>query len=343
MDEHHYLLIIDYLEGNISEKDTQYLLQKVQTEKEFADAFEDIAEIFSAKNNLNHHNNRAYRALSRLNKSIDEFEQGRRAEQTEEQASTPVIKIRFRLKPWLAVAASLLILIGGLIAYKAVQHGKAGDAFSDTLYTTAGQKRHITLPDGTDIMLNASSTLRIAADFDDKNREVFLQGEGWFDVKRNTAKPFIVHTGKVATQVLGTHFNITAYGDDGYIRVSLVQGKVQVDMNNDISKRVILDPGKEFVYSKTDGKILVQDFTIPEITGWKENKLVFNYDSWPDAAKKLSRWYGIKVSLNGNELLHNKLKATFNNIPLTEVMQQISIVSAISWKIKSGELIISGK
>jgi transmembrane sensor len=338
MDEHHYLLIIDYLEGNISEKDTQYLLQKVQTDKEFADAFEDIAEIFSAKNNLNHHNNRAYRALSRLNKSIDEFELAQQA-----AAPVPVIKTGFRLKSWLAVAASLLILVGGFIAYRVVQGGKAGDSFSDTIYTAAGQKKHVTLPDGTDIMLNASSTLRIAADFDDKNRVVFLQGEGWFDVKRNTAKPFIVHTGKVATQVLGTHFNITAYGNDGFIRVSLVQGKVQVDMNNDISKRVILDPGKEFVYSKIDGKTLVQDFTVPEITGWKENKLVFNYDSWPDAAKKLSRWYGIKVSLNDNELLHNKLKATFNNIPLTGVMRQISMVSAISWKINNGELIISGK
>ncbi|SHN36274.1 FecR family protein [Mucilaginibacter sp. OK098] len=338
MDEHHYLLIIDYLEGNISEKDTQYLLQKVQTEKEFADAFEDIAEIFSAKNNLNRHNNRAYRALSRLNKSIDEFEQ-------EQQPATPVqvVKTGFRLKSWLAVAASLLMFIGGLIAYRAVQRGKAGDTLSNAIYTAAGQKKHFTLSDGTGVMLNASSNLRIAADFDGKNREVFLQGEGWFDVKRNTAKPFIVHTGKVATQVLGTHFNISAYGNDGSIRVSLVQGKVQVDMNNDISKRIILDPGKEFVYSKADGKILVQDFTIPEITGWKENKLVFNYDSWPDAAKKLSRWYGIKVSLNDNELLHNKLKATFNNIPLTEVMQQISIVSAISWKINNGELIISGK
>jgi len=341
MDEHHYLLIIDYLEGNISEKDTQYLLQKVQADKEFADAFEDIAEIFSAKNNLNHHNNRAYRALSRLNKSIDEFEQAKQPAPSEDTAL--VLKKSFRLKPWLAVAASVLMFIGGFMAYRAEQHGKAGDAFSNTIYTAAGQKKHITLPDGTGVMLNALSSLRVATGFDGKNREVFLQGEGWFDVKRNTAKPFIVHTGKVATQVLGTHFNISAYGNDGFIRVSLVQGKVQVDLNNDLSKRVILDPGKEFVYSKTDEKTLVQDFTIQEVTGWKENKLVFNYDSWPDAAKKLSRWYGIKVTLNDNELLHNKLKATFNNIPLTEVMQQISMVSAISWKINNGELIISGK
>ena len=337
MDEHHYLLIIGYLEGKITEEETQYLLQKVQTDKEFSDAFEDIAEIWSARKPVANNPIKANDALNRLNKKIDELEV------TSNQPANPKTII-LKLRPLLAVAASVLLLACAFWFYNAQLSNKSASTLAFTENRTApGQKKKINLPDGTVVTLNASGSLRVAANFGDEKREVYLDGEAFFDVKRNPQKPFIVHTGNVATQVLGTHFNVSAYANDANITVSLVQGKVQVDMNDDPSKRIILDPGKQMTYSKSDGQAHVTDFTTEDITGWKENKLVFNYDSWTDAAKKLSRWYGIPVQLQDSTLLRCKLKGTFENIPLTRVMEQIKMVSDISWKMQGNTMIISGK
>ncbi|QEM09568.1 FecR family protein [Mucilaginibacter rubeus] len=339
MDEHHYLLIIGYLEGKISEEETQYLLQKVQTDKEFSDAFEDIAEIWSARKPVPSNTVKANDALNRLNKKIDQLETP-----SNQQAAPKPNVIILKLRPVLAVAASVLFLACAFWFYKTHISNKTANTLAlIENHTAPGQKKKINLPDGTIVTLNASSNLHIAVNFDDEKREVYLDGEAFFDVKRNPQKPFIVHTGKVATQVLGTHFNVSAYVNDSNITVSLVEGKVQVDMNNDLSKRVILDPGKQMIYSKSDGQARVIDFITEDITGWKENKLVFNYDSWTDAAKKLSRWYGVPVKLQDSTLLRCKLKGTFDNIPLNKVMEQIKMVSDISWKMQDNAMIISGK
>jgi transmembrane sensor len=339
MDEHHYLLIIGYLEGKITEEETQYLLQKVQTDKEFSDAFEDIAEIWSARKAVSNNSIKAHDALNRLNKKID---------QLDALPNEPVVPHRnatiLKLRPLLAVAASVLLLACAFWFYNTrINNKPAGTLALIENRTAPGQKKKIDLPDGTVVTLNASSSLRIAANFDNEKREVYLDGEAFFDVKRNPQKPFIVHTGKVATQVLGTHFNVSAYVNDSNITVSLVQGKVQVDMNDDLSKRIILDPGRQMTYSKADGQAHVTDFITEDITGWKANKLVFNYDSWTDAAKKLSRWYGVPVQLEDSTLLRCKLKGTFDNIPLSKVMEQIKMVSDISWKMQGNTMIISGK
>lgn len=344
MDEHHYLLIIGYLEGKITEEETQYLLQKVQTDKEFSDAFEDIAEIWSAKKAVPNNSSKANEVLARLNKKIDDLEAAVPVSQSRSVKADHQNTIILKLRPILAIAASALILGGAFWLYKAKLNNKPANTLAIVeKHTAPGEKKKINLPDGTAVTLNASSSLRIANSFGDDKREVYLDGEAFFDVKRNPQKPFIVHTGKIATQVLGTHFNVSAYQNDSNITVSLVQGKVQVDMNNDPSKRIILDPGKQMTYSKTDHQAHVSDFMTEDITGWKENKLVFNYDSWPDAAKKLSRWYGVPVQLKDTTLLRCKLKGTFDNIPLAKVMEQIRIVADVSWQMQGNKMIISGK
>ena len=344
MDEHHYLLIIGYLEGRITEEETQYLLQKVQTDKEFSDAFEDIAEIWSAKKAVPNNSSKANDALARLNKKIDDLEAGAHVRKNGAAKTGQQSSIILKLRPILAIAASALILAGAFWLYKARLSNKPADTLAMAeKHTASGEKKKIDLPDGTSVTLNASSSLRIANSFGDDKREVYLDGEAFFDVKRDPQKPFIVHTGKIATQVLGTHFNVSAYQNDSNITVSLVQGKVQVDMNNDPSKRIILDPGKQMIYSKNNHQAHVADFITDDITGWKENKLVFNYDSWPDAAKKLSRWYGIPVLLKDSTLLRCKLKGTFDNIPLAKVMEQIRMVADVSWQMQGTKVIISGK
>lgn len=344
MDEHHYLLIIGYLEGRITEEETQYLLRKVQSDKEFSDAFEDIAEIWSARKPVPNNSGKARDALARLNKTIDELEEAKH-DANEQFSYKKRALTAFKLHPMMAIAASIVVLLGVFWFYNAqISHKPAVNTLAFVEKSTGlGQKKKVSLPDGTSVFLNASSTLRIANNFDGEKREVYLEGEAWFDVKRDPQKPFIVHTGKIATQVLGTHFNVSAYHNDANITVSLVQGKVQVDMNNDPAKRVILDPGKQMTYSKASEQARVTDFVADDITGWKENKLIFNYDSWSEAAKKLSRWYAIPVQLKDSTLLRCKLKGTFNNLPLAKVLEQIGMVSDITWKMEGKKVLISGK
>ncbi|HEY0176211.1 MAG TPA: FecR domain-containing protein, partial [Pedobacter sp.] len=205
------------------------------------------------------------------------------------------------------------------------------------------QKMSVLLPDGSSVFLNTLSSIQIPADYGRENREVILKGEGWFEVEKNPEKPFIVHAGKIRTLVLGTKFNVSAYRDDSISTVSLVEGKVQVDMGSDVAKRQILKPGDQLVYTRKDGSAVIKPFVKETAVGWKDNILSFDYDTWPNAAQKISRWYGVKVELQDESLMQCRLKGSFAGMPLTEVLKRLSYISGIKWKIEDRIIYISGK
>ncbi|WP_285059162.1 FecR family protein [Pedobacter ginsengisoli] len=189
-----------------------------------------------------------------------------------------------------------------------------------TASTAKGQTYQFTLPDGTKVWLNADSKISFPSQFSGKQRKVLLEGEGYFEVSKNKAKPFIVQTDKQEVTVLGTHFNINAYSDDTGIKTTLVEGSVRVrhlegsastrDLLNSTNKGslpVVRDDGNA-VTLKPNQQALVtvnQPITVKEINAadaidWKNGEFVFRKEPLQQIMKRVERWYNVKVIYKGD-------------------------------------------
>src|SRR5207247_2369636 len=132
---------------------------------------------------------------------------------------------------WIGVAASVvLVCFAGLYFSKTNEKQNANATVA--VIKPGSNEAILTLADGSKVRLNAASSIKFPTVFSGKQRNVELKGEGYFEVAKNKAKPFIVSTGNQRVEVLGTHFNVNAYGDDGVTRTTLLEGSVQVAMAN---------------------------------------------------------------------------------------------------------------
>ncbi|PWV56046.1 FecR family protein [Chitinophaga sp. S165] len=171
-----------------------------------------------------------------------------------------------------------------------------GNGFN-TLTVPPKMDYKLLLSDGTEVWLNATSKLRFPFSFPGNKREVYLDGEAFFQVAKDDSKPFIVHTEQTDIQVLGTSFNVNAY-NDGITKTALVSGSVVAKADG---KEVRLRPGQEAVY-KTDKGYDVRSFDESEVLAWMKGVYVFHNTSLLEIAHVIERWYGVQVVFDNKEL-----------------------------------------
>ena len=160
-----------------------------------------------------------------------------------------------------------------------------------------GQKSEIVLPDNTHIWLNSGTRLRYPVVFGKGNREVFLDGEAYFEVSKNKHQPFIVNASEVRVKVLGTRFNVKAYADENEIETVLLEGKINLMVQSVSGKNKVfeMNPGEMINYSTRNNSIAKSGFETDEVVGWKNNRLVFRDDTFSNLAKKVERWYNVEI------------------------------------------------
>jgi transmembrane sensor len=164
-----------------------------------------------------------------------------------------------------------------------------------SISTPNGGQYKIQLSDGTRIWLNAASEVKFPIAFVKEQRVVELQGEAYFEVAKDTKRPFIVKTAKEKVTVLGTHFNVNAYREEAVSKVSLLEGKVQVATHqNDYSTR--LEPGQQTVNGS--GTVRVESFNPEESIAWKNGDFVFNNETLEQVMLKVGRWYDVNVQVD---------------------------------------------
>lgn len=161
--------------------------------------------------------------------------------------------------------------------------------------TPIGGEYSVTLADGTKVWMNAASSLKYPVQFSGNERVVELTGEAYFEVAKDPAKPFRVKSSGQTIEVLGTHFNVNAYANEGVIKTTLLEGRVKVLNKTGIQ---FLPPGQQSVMNfGGDGRIKVlTDTDTDEVTAWKEGYFQFNQADIHNVMRQLSRWYDIKVS-----------------------------------------------
>jgi len=162
----------------------------------------------------------------------------------------------------------------------------------NTLRVPRGGEYSITLSDGTIVYLNAESELRYPVKFVGEDRRVYLSGEAYFDVKRDTSKPFIVEANSLEVRVLGTEFGVRAYQDETCIRTTLKKGKVSVENKG---SGIVLTPGMQASFDKETSKMDVQEVNVNLFLAWKDGRLVFDNCSLENILKDLGKWYDFDV------------------------------------------------
>jgi transmembrane sensor len=182
--------------------------------------------------------------------------------------------------------ATSLTVNANTLQYKASEAG--GNGFN-TLIVPPGMDYRVVLSDGTEVWLNATSSLHFPFSFDQR-REVYLEGEGYFKVAKHATQPFIVHTPKTDIEVLGTEFNINTY-QEASTSLSLVAGAVAAKAKG---ARVVLKPGQEAVFTEEKG-FTVQPFDPIDVKAWMSGTFIFEKTPLKNIAPVIKRWFGVEV------------------------------------------------
>lgn len=225
---------------------------------------------------------------------------------------------------------------GKLIYAATVQHSDAAFVFN-TLTVPLGGVYKVQLSDGSTVMLNSGSSLEFPVSFHGGERLVKLKGEGYFEVAKNPAMPFIVEAGKIRTKVLGTHFNISTYADDKVQQATLLEGKIQVHENG-TDHTVILEPGQQA--SLTGNQLQVANVEAADFAAWHEGTFVFNNESLKIVMQQLSRWYNVEVDYATlpDRKLYMRMSREVN---LAEVLRRISLTSNIKFSFREGRVAVT--
>ena len=208
-----------------------------------------------------------------------------------------------------------------------------------------GKKTMLTLVDGTKVWLNAGSKFAFPQKFNGKMRTVYLDGEGYFEVAKNVKQPFIVSSGSINIEVVGTKFNLNSYSSDNSSETVLIEGKVNVWSENKLIKdKIHLSPNQKAIYSADKNDLVVE--TAPDAENyiaWVDGWYLFSNEKLEQVFIKLERYYNINIQYNKDRI--NKAKPISGKLDLkdsyTEVIQILANVAEIEYKIEGEKIIIN--
>ncbi len=258
-----------------------------------------------------------------------------------EQARSKVIKrlhafgSQKKLFTFLTKVAAILflpLLITSLVYLFYTRSSTEMQEFYSEINVTYGTVTQFVLSDGTNIWLNSGSHFEYPTQFTGATREVYLEGEAYFEVAKST-RPFVIRTKHMEVIAKGTSFNILAYPDDDMIQATLVEGNVALYKLLPDSKPLFLaelKPNEKATYDKNELLIELES-NIEKYTSWKEGKLIFHDDSLEEIVKKLSRWYNTDIQLIDQELKTYSYTATFTDETLLQVLELLEKSAPITY------------
>ena len=204
------------------------------------------------------------------------------------------------------------------------------------IITQKGDKTDIVLPDNTKVKLNSDSKIKYKKEF--KQRDVYLLGEAFFDVTRNTKKPFAIETQKTVTKVLGTSFNIKAYQNE-VITTSVKTGLVSFCDKKQKKNEVLLKPNNKGSLS-LNNNLTSSNCEIDHHIGWMNNKFVFENETLENIFKDLSRTYNVEFEFKNKDILNSKFTGKFNNESIIEIIDALSLTGKFAYTKDKNNFII---
>ena len=220
-----------------------------------------------------------------------------------------------------------------------------------------GARSEIILNDGTEVMLNAGSSIKYSSDYNLLNRDLILEGEAYFKASGNADLPLVVNAGNITIRATGTEFNVKAYSDDGIIETTLVEGKVEISQigNNEKNRILVLEPNQKAIYAYqsdqltlekikeieplavkpakiVSDKLLVSPKTdVEQVTAWTKNKLIIKSENLESLCIKLQRKYNVTFIFKDEEIKRHRFTGVLLDETFQQVMDVIKLVAPIDY------------
>lgn len=282
-------------------------------------------------------------ATTQTEQAFTEIENKLRLSSDSKAASIPK-RHAFRLPVWIRTAALWLIpLLSIAFSYYMYRENARLKAPTFTEhFVPAGKREHLTLPDGSRVWLNSGSLLIYPSAFTSSNREVYLAGEGYFDVQKKANQTFIVKTRALQVEVVGTKFNLSAYPEAEQITTTLEEGSVKVFLSSDDHVPYYLKPDEQLIYLPETREIRQEKVAAPYYSNWREGGLLFTNTSFKEILRTLERTYNVRIHLQTSAYDSNRLTIRFNeNETLENVWMLIKeMIPGINYRIEEQDIYI---
>lgn len=277
-----------------------------------------------------------------------EIKEGMFASLSTQVATTKSRSSRLR---YISIAAKAAVLVGlaigsvlwlrdGVISDTQIEAPSVSQVLEAPL--ELDENRFLLLPDSSKVLLRAGSTLEYVTDFSGATREVSLTGEAYFDINRREGQPFIIHTGKLKTTVLGTIFTIKADGVQDEVVVAVKQGKVRVE--DSATMQVELSADQQLVYNDQIEAPQKQEFKVAEVLSWTGKDMSFDNLPFRELANRLARRYGVSIDFAHGGLENCPISGRFDGTEsLEEVLDILSLVRNTAYHKIGENFLISGK
>jgi len=316
--------LLAYYKGQLSREDAAAVEEWIAANPDNKQTADDVRSLFQLTDTLYAiRNTDENKALAAVNKRIRRAFWGKTLHWIERCA---------------AVISIPLLIATAWLAYQ--QMRQSDDIL--TVKTNPGVITSVTLPDSTKVTLNSGSCLSYPSKFSGDERRVFLKGEAYFDVSKDKRHPFVVKTsGNTENVVLGTHFNVEAYDNDGYIRTTLEEGYVifKVEDGAGRKREARLSPGQAAVFSHKSGELKVVKTEVDVDVSWKDNILLFRDTSAKDVMKALSKRYGVEFVVTNGKCYDNRFTGKIVNQRLDKVLEYLEMTSNMRFRyMKSGDI-----
>lgn len=241
---------------------------------------------------------------------------------TRPEGKTPNLMFKKTLLIFSRVAAVLIVPMAIALFY--LLHDKQNrytNMADNVVKVSRASVSRLHLPDGTQVWLNAGSKLSYNSNFNQKERNINLEGEAYFEVTKNPKKPFIVRGKEMAVKVLGTKFDVKSYHEDAAVSVTLVEGSVHLsDSEKPDSNQVILKPNEQAVYSKSDSKLKINKVNAKMACEWINGNLIFDNEEFGQIMNCLEREYNVTIKIKDSEIAHIRFYGKFKN---TQSLEEI--------------------
>lgn len=185
----------------------------------------------------------------------------------------------------------------GQLVYQAATENTASFTYN-TLAIPRGGKFKLVLADGSEIWLNAATTITYPTAFPGAERRVQIEGEAYFEIAHDATKSFIVSVNGMEVQVLGTHFNINSYTDEAAVKTSLLEGSIRLQQKN--GNAILLQPGQQAQAVQTGDIKVVSNVDMEEVVAWKNGYFSFNHADLKTVMRQIARWYDVDISYEGH-------------------------------------------
>ena len=223
----------------------------------------------------------------------------------------------------------------GLLVFASTP-GVVGKVSYNTLSTPRGGKYKVILADGSEVWLNASSSLRFPTAFPGNQREVELTGEAYFEVAKDKTKPFHVKVGDMQINVLGTHFNVNAYEDENSVKTSLLEGSVKITKGN---MSGLLKPGQQGILSKNKQNVEIKEVDLEEVVAWKNGLFQFEGADITTIMNQIGRWYDVDIVYSGKVPIRRFEGKISRDAQLSDVLRILEL-SNVKFKMEGKKIIV---